>query len=120
MDYTLVHYRTEAWERAAFESALKPLTLRGWPVRGLPFDPVSVIQGLAFDLELGNLVKATRFGYIIQSIEGSIAQIVTEIEIAGNRRCPLIRRDGEEMPVAYSSALLCLRSVERECVPVRN
>ena len=71
MDYTLVHYRTVAWERAAFESALKPLTLRGWPVRGLPFDPVSVIQGLAFDLELGNLVKATRFGYIIQAHHGT-------------------------------------------------
>jgi 5'-nucleotidase len=71
MDYTLVHYRTETWERAAFESALEPLTLRGWPVRGLSFDPASVIQGLAFDLELGNLVKATRFGYVIQAQHGT-------------------------------------------------
>ena len=71
MDYTLVHYRTEAWERAAFESALQPLALRGWPVQGLSFDPASVIQGLAFDLELGNLVKATRFGYVIQANHGT-------------------------------------------------
>jgi len=71
MDYTLVHYRTEAWERAAFESALKPLALRNWPVQGLSFDPASVIQGLAFDLELGNLVKATRFGYVIQAHHGT-------------------------------------------------
>jgi HAD superfamily 5'-nucleotidase-like hydrolase len=71
MDYTLVHYCTEAWERAAFESALKPLELRGWPVRGLTFDPAGVIQGLAFDLELCNLVKATRFGYIIQAHHGT-------------------------------------------------
>jgi 5'-nucleotidase len=71
MDYTLVHYRTEAWERAAFESALQPLELRKWPVQGLSFDPASVIQGLAFDLELGNLVKATRFGYVIQAHHGT-------------------------------------------------
>jgi HAD superfamily 5'-nucleotidase-like hydrolase len=71
MDYTLVHYRTEVWERAAFERALVPLERRGWPVRGLTFDPASVIQGLAFDLELGNLVKATRFGYVIRAHHGT-------------------------------------------------
>jgi HAD superfamily 5'-nucleotidase-like hydrolase len=71
MDYTLVHYRTEVWERAAFEGALVPLERRGWPVGGLTFDPASVIQGLAFDLELGNLVKATRFGYVIRAHHGT-------------------------------------------------
>jgi 5'-nucleotidase len=71
MDYTLVHYRIEAWERAAFESAVKPLAKRNWPVEGLIFDPASVIQGLAFDLQLGNLVKATRFGYVIQAHHGT-------------------------------------------------
>ena len=71
MDYTLVHYRTAEWERAAFERALGPLERRGWPVQGLTFDPASVIQGLAFDLELGNLVKATRFGYVIKAHHGT-------------------------------------------------
>jgi 5'-nucleotidase len=71
MDYTLVHYRTEEWERAAFEGALGPLAQRGWPVQGLTFDPASVIQGLAFDLELGNLLKATRFGYVIRAHHGT-------------------------------------------------
>jgi len=71
MDYTLVHYRTREWERAAFERALGPLARRGWPVQDLTFDPSSVIQGLAFDLELGNLVKATRFGYIIKAHHGT-------------------------------------------------
>jgi HAD superfamily 5'-nucleotidase-like hydrolase len=71
MDYTLVHYRTEEWERAAFRHALGPLEQRGWPVRELSFDPASVIQGLAFDLELGNLVKATRFGYVIRAHHGT-------------------------------------------------
>jgi 5'-nucleotidase len=71
MDYTLVHYRTAEWERAAFERALGPLERRRWPVGGLTFDPSSVIQGLAFDLELGNLVKATRFGYVIRAFHGT-------------------------------------------------
>jgi 5'-nucleotidase len=71
MDYTLVHYRTAEWERAAFERALGPLERRGWPVAGLVFDPASVIQGLVFDLELGNLVKATRFGYVIRAHHGT-------------------------------------------------
>jgi len=71
MDYTLVHYRTAEWERAAFERALGPLERRHWPVGGFTFDPSSVIQGLAFDLELGNLVKATRFGYVIRAFHGT-------------------------------------------------
>lgn len=71
MDYTLVHYRSDEWERAAFERSLAPLAARGWPVEGLRFDPSSFIQGLAFDLELGNLVKATRFGYVIRAHHGT-------------------------------------------------
>jgi 5'-nucleotidase len=73
MDYTLVHYRTEEWERAAFEQALTVLANRGWPVQELSFDPGSVTQGLAFDLDLGNLVKATRFGYVIRAHHGTRA-----------------------------------------------
>jgi 5'-nucleotidase len=71
MDYTLVQYRTDEWERAAFERALAPIAARGWPIDGLRFDASSVIQGLAFDLELGNLVKATRFGYVIRAHHGT-------------------------------------------------
>jgi HAD superfamily 5'-nucleotidase-like hydrolase len=71
MDYTLVHYRTGEWERAAFERALGPLERRGWPVGNLTFDPATVIQGLTFDEELGNLVKATRFGYVIRAHHGT-------------------------------------------------
>ena len=73
MDYTLVHYRTEEWERAAFEQGLAILRSRGWPMDDLAFDPSDVIQGLAFDLDLGNLVKATRFGYVIKAHHGTNA-----------------------------------------------
>jgi 5'-nucleotidase len=71
MDYTLIHYRTEEWESAAFEHARKLLALRGWPVQDCVFEPDDYIQGLVIDLDLGNLVKATRFGYVIQAQHGT-------------------------------------------------
>lgn len=71
LDYTLIHYRTSEWEGVAYEVAKERLAARGWPVQDLRFDPSSVIQGLTIDLEHGNLVKATRFGYIIKAAHGT-------------------------------------------------
>lgn len=71
LDYTLVHYRPEQWEGVAYEHARSRLAERGWPVGDLAFDPEMVIQGLTIDLELGNLVKATRFGYVIRASHGT-------------------------------------------------
>ncbi|MGY9075030.1 MAG: HAD-IG family 5'-nucleotidase [Acidimicrobiales bacterium] len=71
MDYTLVHYNVDAWEQAAFEHATKRLDELGWPVSGLTFDPDAFTLGLVFDLELGNLVKATRFGYVVRAQHGT-------------------------------------------------
>ncbi|MEZ5261508.1 MAG: HAD-IG family 5'-nucleotidase [Acidimicrobiales bacterium] len=71
MDYTLVHYHSDEWEAAAFDHARSLLLAGGWPVGHLRFDPTSVTIGLAFDLEAGNLVKATRFGYVIRAAHGS-------------------------------------------------
>lgn len=71
MDYTLVHYRVEEWERRAYEHTLPYLARRGWPIDGLRFDPTRVIRGLTIDLELGNLVKPTRFGYVIRAAHGT-------------------------------------------------
>jgi HAD superfamily 5'-nucleotidase-like hydrolase len=71
MDYTLIHYRVEEWERVAYEQARRMLEDRGWPVQGLTFDPATVIRGLTLDLALGNLVKPTRFGYVIRAAHGT-------------------------------------------------
>ncbi len=71
MDYTLIHYRVEEWEQGAFEQARSSLAERDWPVEGLAFDPATVIRGLTLDLELGNLVKPTRFGYVIKATHGT-------------------------------------------------
>jgi HAD superfamily 5'-nucleotidase-like hydrolase len=71
MDYTLVHYKVAEWEERAFVHARDRLVAAGWPVAGVEFDPTQVIRGLAIDLELGNLVKATRFGYVISAAHGT-------------------------------------------------
>jgi len=71
MDYTLIHYRVEEWEKAAFRWARDLLAARGWPVQDLKFDPDRFTLGLAFDLQLGNVVKATRFGYVQRAQHGN-------------------------------------------------
>lgn len=73
MDYTLVHYRVDEWERAAFHYARAILAERGLPIDSLEFDPTAFTIGLTFDLELGNLLKATRFGHVVQAQHGSRA-----------------------------------------------
>lgn len=71
LDYTLVHYRVEDWERAAYEHLRQRLLRAGWPVADLDFDPELVVRGLIIDLELGNVVKANRFGYVKQAFHGT-------------------------------------------------
>ncbi|MFQ5554742.1 MAG: HAD-IG family 5'-nucleotidase [Acidimicrobiia bacterium] len=71
LDYTLVHYDAARWEERAFEHAKRRLGDEGWPVSALRFDAKTVIRGLAIDLATGNLVKATRFGYVIRAAHGT-------------------------------------------------
>ncbi len=71
MDYTLVHYKVGAWERRAYEYLQKKLLADGYPVADLEFDENFVIRGLILDLELGNVVKANRFGYVKQAVHGT-------------------------------------------------
>ena len=71
MDYTLIHYRVDEWEGAAFRTARNLLAAQGWPVESLEFDPDRFTLGLVFDLALGNIVKATRFGYVVRAQHGT-------------------------------------------------
>lgn len=71
MDYTLIHYDVEAWERHAFGHALRGLQAEDWPVEGMSFDPDCVTRGLVVDTELGNIVKANRFGFVKQALHGT-------------------------------------------------
>lgn len=71
MDYTLVHYSVEEWERRAYEHLKRRFVQRGWPVEDLEFDPALVARGLVIDTEHGNLVKANRFGFIKKAAHGT-------------------------------------------------
>ncbi len=81
MDYTLVHYRVEDWETAAYEHLRRRLAALGWPVESLRFDPRMVIRGLVVDTERGNLLKCNRFGFVKQAMHGT-----RPLELAETRR----------------------------------
>jgi 5'-nucleotidase len=71
MDYTLIHYHVDAWEERAYTYIKERLQLDGWPVGDLEFDHDLVVRGLVIDLELGNVVKANRFGFIKKAYHGT-------------------------------------------------
>lgn len=71
MDYTLVHYDTHRWEQRAYDVARQVLLRGNWPVGDLRFDPDLVSLGLIVDQELGNLVKANRFGHVRNACHGT-------------------------------------------------
>lgn len=71
MDYTLVHYDERAWEREAYTHVLEKLIALGFPVAELRFDPELFTRGLILDTQLGNVVKANRFGYVTRASHGT-------------------------------------------------
>ena len=70
MDYTLTQYKADAFEDFAFSHASAHLADLGWPVDALSFDPTSTARGLVVDQDFGNLVKATRFGWVVRAKHG--------------------------------------------------
>jgi HAD superfamily 5'-nucleotidase-like hydrolase len=71
MDYTLIHYKVEAWEQRAYEHMRNRLVALGWPVAHLTFDPILAMRGLIIDTEKGNLLKANRFGFVKKALHGT-------------------------------------------------
>jgi 5'-nucleotidase len=71
MDYTVVHYRVEPWERRTYDHVKAKLADLEWPVGDLQFDPDLVIRGLIIDTQRGNLLKANRFGYVTRASHGT-------------------------------------------------
>ncbi|GLH68057.1 HAD-IG family 5'-nucleotidase [Geothrix edaphica] len=71
MDYTLVDYRVAAFEQMVYAQARERLASEGWPVEDMAFDPRMVARGLVIDTELGNLVKANRFGFVKRAMHGT-------------------------------------------------
>jgi len=71
MDYTLIHYKVDEWERRAYAYLQRKLEELGWPVSGLDYQPELTMRGLIIDRDLGNLVKADRFGYVKRACHGT-------------------------------------------------
>jgi len=71
MDYTLIHYKVDAWEQRAYIYLQQKLDDAGWPVGDLSYDPAFAMRGLVIDTERGNIVKADRFGYIRLASHGT-------------------------------------------------
>jgi HAD superfamily 5'-nucleotidase-like hydrolase len=73
MDYTIVRYNTEAFERFTHQATLKKLVSeKKYPeeILALEFDFHRVIQGLVIDKKKGNLLKVSRFGKVKSSYHG--------------------------------------------------
>lgn len=73
MDYTLVRYKTEAFEKLTHQETLKKLhTVLGYPkeVLKLEFDFNRSIQGLVIDRYRGHLLKVSRFGKVKEAYHG--------------------------------------------------
>ena len=73
MDYTIVRYNTEAFERFTHQETLKKLVSeKKYPeeILKLEFDFNRVIQGLVIDKKRGNLLKVSRFGKVKSSYHG--------------------------------------------------
>ncbi|MFH0883954.1 MAG: HAD-IG family 5'-nucleotidase [bacterium] len=85
MDYTLIHYRDDAWEQRAYEHLRRGLVERGWPVGDLTYDPDFIMRGLILDAEMGNVVKANRFGYIKQALHGTCPLTFDELRSTYSR-----------------------------------
>lgn len=79
MDYTLVHYHVQDWERRAYEHLRARLAADDWPVDDLEFDPELVVRGLIVDTELGNVLKANRFGYVKVAYHGTRRMEIQEL-----------------------------------------
>ncbi len=71
MDYTLIDYDAEAWERRAYEHVRQRLAARGFALGGPGFEPQLFTRGLILDVELGNVLKANRFGYVTRASHGT-------------------------------------------------
>jgi 5'-nucleotidase len=71
MDYTLIHYRVDEWERRAYGHLQRKCADLGWPVDDLEFDRSLIVRGLVIDTERGNFLKANRFGYVKRAFHGT-------------------------------------------------
>jgi 5'-nucleotidase len=109
MDYTLIHYDSEAWERRAYEYTRERLLADGYPVAKLEYDPRAFTLGLVIDRELGNVVKANRFGFVKRGAHGTRMMAFDEIRHTYSRvQVDLSESRWEFMNTLFSLSEACL------------
>jgi HAD superfamily 5'-nucleotidase-like hydrolase len=109
MDYTLIHYDSLRWELRAYEYMKQAFIARGWPVTGLHFEPELVSLGLVIDKELGNLVKANRFGHVRNACHGTRVLHFEEWRgVYGTAPIDLVETRWEFMNTLFSLSEACL------------
>lgn len=93
MDYTIVRYNSENFERFTHQQVLKKLVIeKNYPadIEKLPFDFNLVIQGLIIDKKRGHLLKVSRFGKVKSCMFGlTMLHYKEQEEIYGNRTIDL-------------------------------
>ena len=63
------------------------------PTEGLRFDSALVIRGLIIDAELGNVVKADRFGFVKRAMHGTRMLSAAEVRAAYGRGLVNLREE---------------------------
>lgn len=88
MDYTLIRYKTKAFESLAHKEALKKLVeIKKYPdqINDLVFDYDMIIQGLVIDRPRGNIIQVNRYGKVKIAYHGTKPMnYKTQKEIYGN------------------------------------
>lgn len=109
MDYTLVHYRVDAWERRAYEHLRQRLAAEGLPVTDLEFAPDLFMRGLIIDKEHGNVVKANRFGSVKHAFHGTRPLPFDRMrDVYGSTRVDLAEPRWEFMNTFFSLSEGCM------------
>jgi len=123
LDYTLLHYRVEAWEGAVYEESKKILRRRGFDVDDLKFDHQLVSRGLVIDSECGNVVQVDRHGTVKRAMHGTRMLDPSEVkELYGHERSFVDLREGRWhfLNTLFSVASACLFSQLTEKVECRS
>ena len=117
MDYTLVHYDVDQWEGRAYQYGMQSLNELGVPVEGLRFDSNLVIRGLILDTDLGNIVKADRFGIVKRAMHGTRMLSPAEVRNSYGREIVSLRNESRWVFLntlfSVSEAVMFAQLVER-------
>ena len=106
MDYTLVRYHTEAFEKQTYQMARECLiTLKNYPkeILSIDFNFKRAIRGLVIDEKRGNLIKISLHGRIKKAAHGTcLLDIETQKKIYGDQIIDLGEKSFTPIDTSFS------------------